>query len=48
MNKKTYKLVNMVEALTAQNELLKHKNNNLKGSLIKEKGQYIYKKGLFK
>ena len=47
MNKKTRKLVNTVEALTAQNELLKHKNNNLRGSLIKEKGQRTHGKSLF-
>ena len=48
MNKKTYKLVNTAKALTVQNKLLKYENNNLKGSLIKEKGQHTYRKSLFK
>ena len=47
VSKKTRKLVNTVEALTAQNELFKHENNNLRGSLIKEKGQRTRGKGLF-
>ena len=47
VNKKTRKLVNTVEALTAQNELLKHENNNLRSTIIEEKNQRARGKGLF-
>ena len=36
--------MNIVEALTVQNKLLKHENNNLRGSLIKERDSIPIKK----
>ena len=45
--KKIYKLVNTVKVLQAQNKFLKYKNNNLQSTIIKEKKQYTYNKGLF-
>ncbi len=47
VTKKTRKLVNTVEALQAQNELLKHENNNLRSTVIEEKKQRTRGRGLF-
>ena len=47
VTKGTRKLVNTVEALQAQNELLKHENNNLRSTVIEEKKQRTRGRGLF-